>query len=302
MFKKVITGLSFFALTFVFLLAPIDVSLAEEPSKFVPCEGSECSFCDLVKMANFIIIWLFGVLFLIFAIIMFSAGFGLVTSAGNQVALDAAKKKFQNALIGIVIIMAAWLLIDTLMKGLLKDGSIEGWGPWSKVECILNAEAKKWEGDPETDPTAPAHGTADAPKGAVPANCSGTSCKPLDPSMCKTSKSCSVSPDLADAITKFHKDAGVDGARVTEGMPPTRPHKSACHQNGTCIDYSKPGGMSADEVVRTINAAKANNLRPVYEVKTEAEKTALVNAGAPAGNIKVLGNWIDAPHFSIYGY
>ncbi len=59
--------------------------------------------------------------------------------------------------------------------------------------------------------------------------------------------------------------------------------------------------MTSAEVVKVIDAAKANGLRPVYEVKTQAEKDALVAAGAPAANISVLGNWISAPHFSIYG-
>ncbi len=150
MFKKVLTSLSFVALALVFVLAPLDVSVAQnptttDPSGFVTCDGASCSFCNLVEMANIIIIWLFGVLFLIFAVIMFSAGFGLVTAAGNDVALSAAKSKFQDALIGIVIIMAAWLLIDTLMKGLLTDGELKGWGPWSEVECQTQTPTIQYE-------------------------------------------------------------------------------------------------------------------------------------------------------------
>ncbi len=302
MFKKVLTSLGFVAIALVFVMAPMDISYAEAPGGFATCNGTDCSFCNLIEMANIIIKWLFGILFLIFAVIMFSAGFGLVTAGGNDVALSAAKSKFQNALIGIVIIMAAWLLIDTIMKGLLTDGELKGWGPWSEVECKEQTAAVEWEGDPESDPNAIPHGSPGAPTGPMPTGCTSGTCVPLNTSICKDAKSCSVSPDIADRINAFHNAAGVDGARVTEGMPPTRPHKSACHNNGTCIDYSKAGGMSADEVVRTINAANANNLRPVYEVKTQADKDALVNAGAPADNIKVLGNWISAPHFSIYGY
>ncbi len=305
MFKKVLISLSFVALAFVFTLAPMDISYAEAPGGFATCNGVDCSFCNLIQMANIIIVWLFGILFIIFAIIMFSAGWGMITAGGNDVALDTAKKKFQNAIIGIIIIMAAWLLIDVFMKGLLTNGEIEGWGPWSEVECQTQTEAVKWEGDPESDPNAIPHGSPGAPTGPMPTGCTGGTCVPLDSSVCQTvpnRTNCGISPDLADRLKAFHDAAGVNGARVTEGMPPTRPHKSACHNNGTCVDYSKVGGMSADEVVRTINAANANNLRPVYEVKTQADKDALVTAGAPADNIKVLGNWISAPHFSIYGY
>jgi hypothetical protein len=107
---------------------------------------------------------------------------------------------------------------------------------------------------------------------------------------------------MVSRLAGMHGQAGVSGARVTEAMPPSRTHKSACHSNGRCIDYSKAGGMTGAEVAAVVQAAYANGLRPVYEVKTQAQKNALVAGGAPAANIVVLGNWISAPHFSIYGY
>lgn len=107
---------------------------------------------------------------------------------------------------------------------------------------------------------------------------------------------------MATRLAGMHGQANVSGARVTEAMPPSRRHRSACHSNGTCIDYSKAGGMSPSEVRYVIEAAYANGLRPVYEVQTNAQKNALVAGGVPAANVLVLGSWISAPHFSIYGY
>ena len=106
---------------------------------------------------------------------------------------------------------------------------------------------------------------------------------------------------MVSRLAAMHSAAAVSGARVTEAMPRSREHKSQCHYNGTCIDYSKAGGMTAAEVVSVINAARSNGLRPVYEVVTQSQKDTLVAAGAPSGNISVLGSWISAPHFSIYG-
>lgn len=317
MFRKVFASLSFVALAFVFVLAPLDVSIAQDSapaaSGFVTCDGVDCSFCNLVEMANIIIIWLFGILFLIFAVIMFSAGFGLVTAGGNEVALDAAKKKFQNALIGIVIIMAAWLLIDVIMKGLvgggdLKDkdgnpvavGEMSGWGPWSEVECTKQTTAIEWAGDPDFDPTAP---PATGPR---PAACTGGDCVQLSSNACvdDANTNCGISPDLVNKINAFHGDvvaAGIGDAGVTEGMPPTVTHQSQCHNNGTCIDYSRPGGMTGPQINTVADAARAHGLRPVYEVKTQAQKDALVSQGANPDNIKVISK-ITGPHFSIYGY
>jgi len=112
------------------------------PSRFIPCEGKGCSACNLVEMGNELIVWLFGMIFLLFAVLMTVAGFGLVTSGGNPSAMQAAKDKFTNAMIGLVIVMSAWLIVDTVMKALVGGGetdaaigTMKGWGPWSEVQC-----------------------------------------------------------------------------------------------------------------------------------------------------------------------
>jgi Lysozyme like domain/Type IV secretion system pilin len=108
---------------------------------FVPCSGEGCSACHFVVLANTIIKWLIGMSFLLFAVLAVKAGFGLVTSGGSTTALSAAKNNFTSAFIGLIIILAAWLMVDTLLRGLLgkdgvlSDGTVEGYGPWSQVQC-----------------------------------------------------------------------------------------------------------------------------------------------------------------------
>ena len=108
---------------------------------FVPCSGEGCSACHFVILANTIIKWLITISFLLFAILAVMAGFKLVTSGGNPSARSAAKSSFTNAFIGLIIIMAAWLAVDTLLRGLLgkdgvlSDGQVSGYGPWSQVQC-----------------------------------------------------------------------------------------------------------------------------------------------------------------------
>lgn len=104
---------------------------------FVTCSGTTCSACNFVEMANAVIVWLIGMVFVIFAVIAVIAGFKLITSGGNIQAVSDAKSKLTNALIGLIIVLAGWLLVDTIMRGLLvgSDGSIGGYGPWSEVKC-----------------------------------------------------------------------------------------------------------------------------------------------------------------------
>ncbi len=126
-------------------LASAEVSLAE----YAGCSGTDCSACNVVNLANGVIKWLIGFLFLIFAVIMTFAGFGLVTSGGNHHALDEAKSRFVNAVIGLLLVLSAWLIVDTIMRGLVGDaghegqipkgGSVSGWLVWSEVQCYSQA-------------------------------------------------------------------------------------------------------------------------------------------------------------------
>ena len=114
---------------------------------FVPCSGEGCSACHFVILANTIIKWLITISFLLFAVLAVMAGFKLVTSGGNPSARSAAKSSFTNAFIGLIIIMAAWLAVDTLLRGLLgkdgvlSDGQVSGYGPWSQVQCASQYSA-----------------------------------------------------------------------------------------------------------------------------------------------------------------
>ena len=270
----------------------------DSPSGFISCEGKSCSACDFVVLGNTAIKWLIGISFLFFAVLAVRAGIKLVTSQGNPGALQDAKSSFTNAFIGLVIILVAWLLVDTIMRQLVKNsGTIEGYGPWSEVRCSVQVEstakAGYYPGDPEFEPLPMPAGTC--AQGS--AGCTGSSCVPL--TIPCSARGCNIAPDMVSRLASMHTQAGVAGARVTEAMPASRTHKSRCHSNGTCVDYSKSGGMNGTEVKKVVDAAHASGLRPVYEVTSQSQKDSLVAGGAPSANIIVWAE-ITAPHFSIY--
>jgi hypothetical protein len=102
---------------------------------FVTCSGLDCSVCNLVDMANEVIKWLIAILFIVFAILLFIAGWKLVTSVGNPSAMSDAKAKITNAIIGILIVLTAWLIIDTFVRALVGDtGQINGL-LWTDIQC-----------------------------------------------------------------------------------------------------------------------------------------------------------------------
>ena len=102
----------------------------------VTCDGSiasPCDFCAFMTMVNELIKWLFTILTLLAVMMMMYAGFKLVVSQGNSSAWGEAKGMLTNIIVGFVIVLAAWLIVDTLMK-MLADSSA-GLGMWNTLIC-----------------------------------------------------------------------------------------------------------------------------------------------------------------------
>ncbi len=93
-----------------------------------------CDFCTLVQMVDRVFDFLFVLLTLAAVMMVMYAGFQLVISQGNSGAMEKAKGMVSNIIIGFVIIIAGWLIIDTVMKGLVSAES--GFGQWNEIgEC-----------------------------------------------------------------------------------------------------------------------------------------------------------------------
>jgi hypothetical protein len=103
-------------------------------AQLVPCNGPDCGTCELVQLGNNILQWLVSIMAVICALIIVFAGFKMVTSAGNSGKISEAKGMMANTLIGFIILLAAWLIVDTVMKMFVNQSVV---GPWNQIECIL---------------------------------------------------------------------------------------------------------------------------------------------------------------------
>jgi len=101
---------------------------------------NECTVCDMERLLQRIINWLVTASVIVAALLFVNSGVLYVTSPGNLGNIQRAHKIFTNTLIGIIIILAAWLLIDVVMKTLLTDGEVKNtqgtnYGPWNEILC-----------------------------------------------------------------------------------------------------------------------------------------------------------------------
>lgn len=121
-------------LLLMFLTGTADAQAAE--TGFLTCSGLDCNLCDAIEIINAIVQWVIGIAVLLAICLMAVAGFRLVTSGGDRSAYEGAKKLLYNSLIGFIIILAAWTIIDTLLKVLATDETQEVvFGVWNEIEC-----------------------------------------------------------------------------------------------------------------------------------------------------------------------
>jgi hypothetical protein len=257
-------------------------------------------------MANIIIKWLIGVMMIVFAIIFVSAGMKLVTSGGNPAAKTDAKEKLTNAIIGLIIVLAGWLLVDTLMRALLKGGTGQINGVmWTTVTCQSQAETTLKSSTPSGGTPPPASGgtglsEADALKALSSAGISVLSSGGCtDP----TNKSCTgvagMQQSTVDNIVAISSACSDCGIVMTAGTEVG--HTNACHQAGTCADVDcRPNDCTVSQINTIDSTASSNGLNAVYEVKTEARKAELISAGVDPKAVSVV-SWITGEHFSLYG-
>ncbi len=100
----------------------------------VPCDGPGCRACDIVILGQNLLTWFIGIMASIITLMFAWGGMQMVMSAGNTGAVSAGREKMTNAVIGLVIILGAWLIVDTVLK-VVMGGNI---GVWNEVECVAN--------------------------------------------------------------------------------------------------------------------------------------------------------------------
>jgi hypothetical protein len=135
----------FFILIIVSLILPFQVSAAFLSGPIVPCgrEGQDpCTLCDFFKMANSIVNFLLQLILIIAPIFILVGGVMILTSGGRSDQVTLGKKIITNTVIGVVIALLSWTIINEILIVLNGSITVEGkevgkildW-PWNKIDC-----------------------------------------------------------------------------------------------------------------------------------------------------------------------
>lgn len=113
-----------FAVFFLMCLAsatPIIVLGAE--GGLVPCnDGSKCGWSDLLQLGKNILD-LFIILAITASALMFAyAGFLFFSDSGSSKNIEKGKQVFKSVVIGLVVVLTAWLIVNTVLDVLTGRG------------------------------------------------------------------------------------------------------------------------------------------------------------------------------------
>jgi len=131
-------------LTFSAIAVALQIPMFVMAAGLVPCGGANeaaCQTCHVVQLVDLVNAWLIGILSLVASVMFMIAGFRLVTANGNPSVMTDAKNMIVNVAIGFMIVLSAWIIIDTGMKALLQEEASEGFGPWNKIACLDQPES-----------------------------------------------------------------------------------------------------------------------------------------------------------------
>ena len=119
----------------IVIIAPSIALGAGMPSQIVPCSGTsanggtECNVCSLVTLAQNILNTAIYVAVFLSAFLFAYAGWEYATAGGNSGKAGHAKEIFWNVLMGLVVMLVGYLIIDTIMRTLVNAQLL----PWSNI-------------------------------------------------------------------------------------------------------------------------------------------------------------------------
>lgn len=265
-----------------------------------------CDIADLMQVIQNLLLWSVYIATLVLVLLLVYVGFLYVTNPTNPSNRSKAKGVATSAIIGFVVVLGAFLIVDTVINTFAKDE----YGDWKTFFSAPDSECTTTDGFlPGGEGVVVGGGEGDL---TCP-NCvsvEGASFQYKGPGEgCDLSRSaeeienCQINSSLFNSLERL--DGAFSGSwKVNELWPPTVEHQNSCHRNGTCVDAG-PTDKSPASLAAFINAARGAGLYPVWEDQTIGSRTRCedlldeIEAAGGEGAAIQYGIRVSA-HFSLY--
>src|SRR3989338_4598598 len=115
-------------------------------SGLVPCSGADCQACDLLQLIQNLINAAITLATALAIIGLAWNGFQMVVKGGGDPLVhEVFRRKLKNIVIGFVLMLGAWVIVDSVMKLFLND---QQFGTWNKIQCVAQPTATKGQSAP----------------------------------------------------------------------------------------------------------------------------------------------------------
>lgn len=124
----------YYSVQILWVLGLIIIPIITQAKGILPCEGLECGWCHLMQLGDNIIDWLMMIAIPVVTLFLIIGGFRLMFAGGSSDNYTKGVDMIRNALIGLVILMVSWALINLVIQLLGGSNTINGL-PWYTLQC-----------------------------------------------------------------------------------------------------------------------------------------------------------------------
>lgn len=222
-------------------------------------------------------------------------GVKYVAASINPSAKADAIEDVQHALIGLAIILTAYLLLNSINPNLVRFDFLlppVGTTPLQQYQQLGGGSISSSCPNPNDA------SSACCPSGVqctACLNCSTVASSGVTNKGCGAGYTCFLNSTLLSKIKNV--DSSITGWRITESWPPTVSHISACHKNGTCADLNNSGGSTSPATIKYYyDAFIAAGLDVTYE---STDCAPYVAVGIPAGDCGTFSTMTNHSSFHV---
>jgi len=108
-------------LSLLFLTLFAFVSITYAAGGLVPCDGPDCNLSSLATGINNLLKFIISITVTGAALLFAWAGFQYMTAQGDEGKIKQAHSIFWKVFVGLIIVLAAWLVVSTILEVLTKE-------------------------------------------------------------------------------------------------------------------------------------------------------------------------------------
>jgi hypothetical protein len=117
----------------------------------VTCSGFDCNLCTFATTASNVVRFVTTLMIVISVVLLAVTGIQIAASSGKVDALQILKERLTNIVIGFLLIIAGWTLVDTVLKALVTDeGIVKTWQTPIGELCALSGTPVPGNVNPNT--------------------------------------------------------------------------------------------------------------------------------------------------------